>query len=419
MDARIGGLDWATLVSVAKTWSHNTKGFLRADFADDGITHNADGYRQGVRTTDVYADTHIGQKSSAFDWVFGADFLYGNGRQRSSNFEYGVLPNGSNAPNSHTLHIDESTVVKDHRYFSGVYGQAIVRPVEVLTLLAGLRLNRTIETRCAGSADGDVAAPADDCQRLAKTRLAGSAGATLRLWHDGGGAIYAFANYRNTYKPAAIDFGPEAEGDLLQPETATSWEAGFKAAFGNRLTGEVSYFDTRFNNLVIAANANGFPALENAGRERFRGFEGEVRAVLAADLTVIASYARHTARFVDYARAQDDGTLEQLAGKRLILSPRDLASAVATFAPALGPQASATLRYAGSRCLDEENTVTSTGYATVDGRIGWRWRGGWGAFVDAENLTDRRDPVAASELGEGQYYRLPGRRVLVTVERRL
>ena len=39
----------------------------------------------------------------------------------------------------------------------------------------------------------------------------------------------AFADYRNTYKPAAIDFGPEAEPDILKPETASSWEAGLKA----------------------------------------------------------------------------------------------------------------------------------------------------------------------------------------------
>ena len=33
-----------------------------------------------------------------------------------------------------------------------------------------------------------------------------------------------YANYRNTYKPAAIDFGPDVEGGVLLPETAQSGE---------------------------------------------------------------------------------------------------------------------------------------------------------------------------------------------------
>ncbi len=39
----------------------------------------------------------------------GLDYLYGKGDQESNNFEYAVLPNGSNAPDWHSLHIDETT----------------------------------------------------------------------------------------------------------------------------------------------------------------------------------------------------------------------------------------------------------------------------------------------------------------------
>jgi iron complex outermembrane receptor protein len=33
---------------------------------------------------------------------------------------------------------------------------------------------------------------------------------------------------------------------------------------------------------------------------------------------------------------------------------------------------------------------------------------------DAHNLTDRRDAVSESELGDAQYYRMPARRIDVT-----
>jgi outer membrane receptor protein involved in Fe transport len=107
-----------------------------------------------------------------------------------------------------------------------------------------------------------------------------------------------------------------------------------------------------------------------------------------------------------------------LAGKRLELSPKDLASLIVSYAPAAGLQASATVRYVGSRFLNKGNTVKAGSYASVDGRIGWRLETGWALFIEAENLTDRRDPVTESELGEAQFYRLPGRRIFGTLSYR-
>ncbi|MES2135508.1 MAG: TonB-dependent receptor [Pseudomonadota bacterium] len=415
-DTKLGQLDWSTLVSAARGWGRNVRGFLRADFDDSGTVSNADGYRQRTRLDDVYFDTHVAHTSDAFDWIAGVDWLYGRGWQRSANFEYAVLSDGSNAPNSDTLPIDESTVLTDRRSFGGIYGQVIVRPTSALTLLAGLRLNRTAERRCGGEVEGSDTPDPDECQSRHRTRLAGSIGASYALWQSEQDAIVAFADYRNTYKPAAIDFGPEAEPDILRPETARSWEAGVKAqALGGRLHAEASYFDTHFQNLVIRENVDGLPALANAGKERFRGLEAEVQWSVSDALHLGASYAHHLARFTDYARLRPDGSIQQLAGKRLELSPKEVASAVISYAPARGPQASATVHYVGSRFLNKGNTVKAAAYATLGGRIGWKFRGGWGLFVEGENLTNRRDPVTESEIGDAQFYRLPGRRVFATL----
>jgi outer membrane receptor protein involved in Fe transport len=415
-DTHLGGLQWSSIVSASRTWARNIRGFLREDFDDSGTTSNADGFRQRVRLTDVYADSHVSSASKQFDWVAGVDWLYGNGRQRSANFEYAVLPDGSNAPRSTSLNIDESTLLTDRRSFAGIYAQAIVRPIPALTLLGGVRLNRTSERRCGGEEEGSVPPDASECETRRKTRLSGSAGLSFALLRSDRNSLTAFADYRNTYKPAAIDFGPEAEPEILAPETAHGWEAGFKADLaGGRFTAELSYFDTDFRNLVIRENVGGLPALANAGRERFRGVEGEFRWSPTKDLSLFGSYAHHLAKFIDYERLRPDGSLQQLAGKRLELSPKNLASAIVTYGPARGPQASATLRYVGSRFLNKGNTVTAGAYATLDARAGWKFERGWGVFVEGENLTNRRDPVTESELGDAQFYRLSGRRILATL----
>jgi outer membrane receptor protein involved in Fe transport len=423
LDGRIGGLGWVTTVSFARTWGSNIRGFLRDGFATDGITVNSDGFRQKVRLSDIYLDSHVGKRSDLFDWIVGLDALLGRGRQQSFNFEYAVLPDGSNAPSSDGLPIDESTALEDRRYFFGLYGQVVARPVDALTLLAGVRLNWTVEHRCGGEMEGEGVPEADDCEDRSKTRMAGSIGGSFRAWGKGQDQLVLFADYRNTYKPAAIDFGPEPEADILEPETTRTWEAGMKAVLADgKLVLQADWFNTRFDNLVIRENIDGLFGLANAGKSRLHGMEAEAHAKLVPDFDASLTYAHHVATFVDYARVRPDGSIQQLAGNRLELSPKNVASAVLSYAPDQGVQLASVLRYTGSRFLNKTNTAVAGGFLTVDLRVGWRgkasWRQGgyWGVFLDGKNLTNRRDPVVESELGEAQFYRLSGRRILATIE---
>ena len=50
----------------------------------------------------------------------------------------------------------------------------------------------------------------------------------------------------------------------------------------------------------------------------------------------------------------------------------------------------------------------------IDAGAGYRFDR-WDIRVDGRNLGDRRDPVAESELGDAQYYRMSARRIEATV----
>ncbi len=408
---------WVTTFSVDRRNGRNTRGFLREGFATDGITHNADGFRQRVRLTNGYFDTYFAvEASDDLTWITGLDWLYGNGRQNSDNFEYGVLPSGANAPNSHSLEIDESTQLRDKRNFYGLYTQLDWKPIERLDLIGGLRLNHTDETRSGMVIDrhADPGTPPEtSSDSRTKTRLSGTFGANYMLWADAANRLNAFADYRNTYKPAAIDFGPEAEGAILKPETADSWEAGFKGQLADgRFDWEFSYFHMNFDNLVIAENVGGLPGLANAGSERFKGTEIEGDYRITSDLRLRATWAWHDARFVNYQR-EHDGALQQLGGKRLELSPQNLGALGLIYTPATGLNAAIVWHYVGKRYLNKTNTSVAGAYATVDAGIGYRFDR-WELHVDGYNLSNRRDPVAESELGDAQFYRLPGRSAMLT-----
>lgn len=408
---------WNTLISFARAENHNIRGYLRPEFSDDGVIHNVDGYRQSVTTAYGYIDTYLASKPIAtVNWTNGFDFLYGNGRQQSDNFEYAVLPSGANRPLSTSLEIDESTMLRDRRNFAGLYSQLNWRPDGQTdgrwNFLLGLRYNDTRESRDGEAVDHHATPGTPNFIAVAKARktgLTGTLAASYALWIDQANRLTAFANYRDSYKPAAIDFGPEAEGTILKPETAKSAEVGFKGrALDGRLDWEISFFRMRFKNLVIRENIGGLPSLANAGQEKFSGVEAEAAYRFSDALMAKGSAAHHRARYTDYAVAQGDGSLQSFSGNRLEASPDKLASLGIIYAPLNGPGGSVVWNYVGSRFLDRENMAPAGAYTTVDAGLSYRFAD-WDFRIDGRNITNRRDPVAVSELGEGQYYRLPGR----------
>jgi outer membrane receptor protein involved in Fe transport len=106
--------------------------------------------------------------------------------------------------------------------------------------------------------------------------------------------------------------------------------------------------------------------------------------------------------------------MQQLKGNTLEMSPNDLAAGGIVFAPTHGFQASVVANYVGSRYLNKSNTVEADAYTTLDAGLGYRY-GLWQVRLDGYNLTDVREPVAESELGDAQYYVMPGSSWLLSV----
>ncbi len=87
------------------------------------------------------------------------------------------------------------------------------------------------------------------------------------------------------------------------------------------------------------------------------------------------------------------------------MSPHHLAALGLSWSPAEGFFASGELNYVGSRYLNKRNTALAESYSTLAALVGWR-HGRYELRLSGRNLTDQRDAVAESELGDAQYYRL-------------
>ncbi|HEY3054667.1 MAG TPA: TonB-dependent receptor [Thermoanaerobaculia bacterium] len=376
---------WTTLLALTHSNVDTLRGFI-----GDLDERSGTGFGQSRHVFDVYFDTHLVQTPAKnLRLLTGLDYLGGSSRAVSSTFDYSLDRLDVLAP------IGDDIRLEDRRNFVAAYAQSEWTPSKEWRVDIGARLNHTSEHK-GESSDTN-------------TRGSGFAGVSRRV----GETNWVFADYRNTFKPAVIDFGPEDEDEILKPETSASYEIGFKHR-DDRLFWQATAFTMDMNNLVLAQEVNGQPALRNAGQQRYKGAEIEGALRVTNAVRVRASYSHHDARFRDFV--QDfDGVPTQLRGKRLEMSARDLASAGTTFTT--GPiDGSIIVNYAGSRYLNKRNTALAPSYTTIDAGVGYRSR--WGELrVDGRNLTDKRPAIAESEFGDAQYYLMPARSFRVTIRR--
>lgn len=411
----MGDKTWSTLLSLTHSKRDTLRGFLSSLSNSDP---NAVGYEQELETNDVYFDTHLtlplGSKARV---IAGLDHLFGRAEAESESFEYFAPLNGKTVPSNSTIDPETAFDMEDERNFTGLYLQTEWDPHPRWHFMVGARLNRTSEDREAGEEPLNGEEPEGEEEEEGKdtrnvTRGSGMVGVSWLVWQqDDANGIWAYADYRDTYKPAALDFGPEAEPDILEPETATSYEFGLKGRHG-RFNWEASTFNMDFENLVVSQASNGLPILVNAGNERFQGTELELDYHFMDDLVARGTYARHDSKFKDYVQAFD-GVPTQLRGKRLEMAPRELAGAELVWSPDHGFVGFASWNRTGERFLNKRNTAPTPAFDLWAAGLGYRF-GTWELRVDGFNLTDERDPIAESELGDAQYYRQPARNFRLT-----
>ena len=421
-DRKAGSADWTLTGSFSHAAQDQFRGFLESltDTPDNAI-----GLREKIDLTDLYVDSHLAWLlKPTLRLIAGGDYLFGEGTAHGATFDYDAPLDGAFAPV-----VPEPTDlpirIEDRRQFLGGYSMLEWRPTSRLRIDGGLRLNVTSEVR----EGGDEPEGGDEGEEPGDThvRPSGSAGVIYTAWSRDANSVRLYVNYRDTFKPAAFDFGlgeaeeggggEDPDAELLDPETARSIEGGMKSLWlDGHLEADVSAFHMNFKNLVIAQSVNGLPALANAGTEVFEGIEGAVAMSFQHHVSARATYSLHDATFDQYQTVLD-GVPIDLSGKRLEMSARQLASFGVIAAPHNGIVLGGEVNYVGSRYLNKRNTALADGYFALTLMGGYRFQH-WELRVDGRNLTNERPPISESELGDSQYYLLPARHIDVSMTKR-
>src|SRR5262249_27247742 len=223
---------WDSLASISRTHVTDIRAFLHPDLSGAADTQNQDRL-----ILDDYFDTHLASNFGSSTLLVGADLLYGYGRQttQNGNSAYTVPLDGSVLPPPTTqLPVNEYGYVSDKRRFWGQYVQLDWEPDARWDVMAGIRLNETSESKSTSDLTLPPATPTEqyDAQNASRgiVRPPETVGVSYRLWGAGANQAVLYGNWRNAFKPAALDFGPDYQPAVLLPETAKMYEAGLRVA---------------------------------------------------------------------------------------------------------------------------------------------------------------------------------------------
>lgn len=302
------------------------------------------------------------------------------------------------------------------------YAQALWRPSDAWTLLAGVRASEVrFESRDRYVTDSNP----DDSGRVRHGAVSPVLGASVRLRPG----LHAFAAYGEGFEtPTFNELGYRADGGSglnfdVQPARTRSVEAGLKLDDGDAWRGEFVLFraDTR-DEITAATSAGGRSTFQNAGRARREGAE------------LSARYVRHRvqgwlaatwldARFVDgfLTCAGAPCTAPDVlvpAGRRIPGVPRSSAAAGLDLGGDTGWQARFDAQHVSAVPVAQTGDERAPAYTVFNASIGYGLRGAHGrgrVFVAVHNLADRHyaGSVIVNESNGRHYEPAPGRQWFV------
>ena len=186
----------------------------------------------------------------------------------------------------------------------------------------------------------------------------------------------AFLNISHGFSPPTVAETLTPEGRInpeIQPETGYHYEVGIRhSLFGDRLTGEMSLYQMKVKNLLVARRVaeDVFVGI-NAGKTNHKGMELSLQAVLINDktklLSAFASYSLTDYSFKEFQDGDDDYSGNELTGV-----PKQWLSAGVDFAVKSGFYANINFQWVDQVPINDANTVYSTAYSLLNAKAGYK-----------------------------------------------
>lgn len=277
-----------------------------------------------------------------------------------------------------------------------VFGQIDFKPIDPLTLTAGLRYENTdeeLERRFFTVFEGDNSA--EDNTPFENSTVEDDVFIPkFAIQYDFNPNIATYASITRGYKPPTQNYTTD-DPTLreVSPEKSWNYEIGVKSSwFGDRLTLNIAGFINDVSDLQVplTGDTGFFEDITNA-EALIRGFEIELKALPVTGLDLIAGFGYTDAEYTEYF---NPFTGEDFDGNQLVYAPEFTYNLAIQYRARFGLFSRVELQGLGNNFFDDNNSLKQESFALVNTRIGYETQG-YGIYFYVNNLFDEEYLTAA------------------------
>ncbi|MGD1858541.1 MAG: TonB-dependent receptor domain-containing protein [Leptolyngbyaceae cyanobacterium] len=266
------------------------------------------------------------------------------------------------------------------------FGQVSYRPIDPLTLTAGLRyeiFNSTLVENRAESLLG-VAAFADESndgdQLLPRVAI------EYQITPD----VMVYGSITRGYRAQGVNFRATQPGQLFfDAETSWNYEVGLRSSWlGDRLAANLTLFHNPVEDYQVPSTdpATGLFGFVDNARVTINGIEAELRATPVDGFDLTAGFGFLDATYTDY----EDPNLGDFDGNTLPYSPEYTFNVAAQYRSPNGIFGRFELLGFGTTFFNDDNSLKQEPYVLVNGRLGYEFDANQGVYLFANNIFDYR-----------------------------
>ncbi len=272
-----------------------------------------------------------------------------------------------------------------------LFGQVDYKPIEPLTLFAGLRYeaaDSTLNRRRVFEAAGGGVTPFG--AELKGAEISSSAviprfGLQYQITPN----LMAYGTIAQGYRPSGLNYRADDDATRqYREETSWTYEVGLKSSWlDNRLMANLSVFRTNVNDYqVLLTDSDGFfRDITNADVD-ITGLEFELKAQPVKGVDLIAGVGYVDSKFQNYS---NPFTGINYSNNRVPLAPELTYNLAIQYRGAGGIFARGELRGYGTNYFDDANQIKQDPFVLVNAKIGYEWKK-YGIYLFANNLFDTR-----------------------------
>lgn len=282
------------------------------------------------------------------------------------------------------------------------FGQVDFKPIQPLTLTAGLRYENSAESLARRSFEqftGDDSDDSGDIPPFVNSEIdADAVIPKFAVEYSLTPNVSTYGSITRGYKPPTQNYSTDnLELRDVRAEKSWNYELGVKSSWlGDRLTVNVAGFinDVSDFQVALAGDTGFFEDITNA-EVLIKGVELETKAKPLPGVDLIASFGYLDGEYTEYVNPFSGVDFE---GKELIYVPEFTYNLAAQYRAQFGLFSRVELQGLGNSFFNDENTLQQDSFALVNARIGYE-ADQYGVYLFVDNIFDQEYLTAAFASG--------------------